>query len=351
MLNDKSSSSRVSLTNVPNRPQETDEDEDNNEFREGCKTSTSTSTALDIGKKNRSSDRYIYPPPTPHVYLDKSIIITTASASASDSDSEAIGINNPILGSIVGLTSAESDINSPPIIIGGYNPQNPNKFDDDGDEDVIVIIDQDATHEGAFPHEGAFTLQIAMNNSNPNNMYSAVSLIDSPTGSKTSINTNPSHPDHTNPSHPSHPYHPDHPVSPSDHDELQLKYLESSGGESSGGARTITGSDQHQQPNNHPDLDLEDAIQLPMLPKMYNTPVLRLFALPLYRNLLFCLVGLYFTVTGVQYWGTAYFESQFQADAEFVRFLFIVVSATAPTLGVVFGGAVIDRIGGMVCRL
>jgi hypothetical protein len=44
--------------------------------------------------------------------------------------------------------------------------------------------------------------------------------------------------------------------------------------------------------------------------------------------------------------GTAYFESMFLADATAVRFLFIAVSATAPTLGVIIGGVIIDRIGG-----
>lgn len=50
------------------------------------------------------------------------------------------------------------------------------------------------------------------------------------------------------------------------------------------------------------------------------------------------MTALYFTVTGVQYWGTTYLSVSLQAPLPLVNLLFIVCAATGPTLGVFFGG-------------
>lgn len=56
---------------------------------------------------------------------------------------------------------------------------------------------------------------------------------------------------------------------------------------------------------------------------------------------------LYFTVTGVQFWGTKYLSIALQAPLPLVNLLFVVCAATGPTLGVFFGGYLIDSgVGG-----
>lgn len=56
---------------------------------------------------------------------------------------------------------------------------------------------------------------------------------------------------------------------------------------------------------------------------------------------------LYFTVTGVQFWGTKYFTVVLHAPLPIVNTLFVLCAATGPTLGVFFGGWLIDSyIGG-----
>lgn len=56
--------------------------------------------------------------------------------------------------------------------------------------------------------------------------------------------------------------------------------------------------------------------------------------------------ALYFTVTGVQYWGTKYLLVSLHAPLLLVNALFVVTAATAPVLGVIFGGYIIDVFGG-----
>jgi len=58
------------------------------------------------------------------------------------------------------------------------------------------------------------------------------------------------------------------------------------------------------------------------------------------------LSSLFFVVTGIQFWATAYLIEVLRAPKEQVMSLFVFTSATAPILGVVFGGAFIDKIGG-----
>ncbi len=45
------------------------------------------------------------------------------------------------------------------------------------------------------------------------------------------------------------------------------------------------------------------------------------------------MAALYFTVTGVQFWGTSYLLLALGAHRPLVNLLFIVCAATAPTLG------------------
>lgn len=56
--------------------------------------------------------------------------------------------------------------------------------------------------------------------------------------------------------------------------------------------------------------------------------------------------ALYFTVTGVQYWGTKYLLISLKAPLLLVNMLFISCAATGPVLGVIFGGYLIDIFGG-----
>ena len=59
--------------------------------------------------------------------------------------------------------------------------------------------------------------------------------------------------------------------------------------------------------------------------------------------LAFCsgLTGLYFVVTGVQYWTPDYLKNIIGQDEAIVAYTFSVTSATAPVGGVIIGGIVI----------
>ena len=72
----------------------------------------------------------------------------------------------------------------------------------------------------------------------------------------------------------------------------------------------------------------------------------QLFRSPLYVLLTLALCGLYFTVTGIQYWITDYLEQVIGAPKEQVLTWFAITSCTAPAMGVVFGGWLVDRMGG-----
>lgn len=58
------------------------------------------------------------------------------------------------------------------------------------------------------------------------------------------------------------------------------------------------------------------------------------------------MTALYFSVTGVQFWGTKYLAIALRAPLPLVNLLFIVCAATGPTLGVFFGGWIVDKMGG-----
>lgn len=58
------------------------------------------------------------------------------------------------------------------------------------------------------------------------------------------------------------------------------------------------------------------------------------------------LTALYFVVTGVQFWGTSYMLIVLKAPQALVNLMFVACAASGPTLGVLVGGAVVDRFGG-----
>ena len=71
----------------------------------------------------------------------------------------------------------------------------------------------------------------------------------------------------------------------------------------------------------------------------------------LFLSLTLSLCGLYFVVTGIQFWITDYLttpvsEGGIGADVGLVVICFALSSLTGPTLGVFFGGYYIDRHGG-----
>ena len=67
---------------------------------------------------------------------------------------------------------------------------------------------------------------------------------------------------------------------------------------------------------------------------------------PVYVCLTFSLASLYFTVTGVQYWGTAYMTLVLHGNPGLASSLFIGVAATGPVMGVFCGGWAVDKLGG-----
>lgn len=67
---------------------------------------------------------------------------------------------------------------------------------------------------------------------------------------------------------------------------------------------------------------------------------------PLYLTLTFAMCGLYFEVTGIQFWATDYFQKELDEPKSSVITWFAIASVTAPTSGVVFGGWIVDRLGG-----
>jgi len=55
---------------------------------------------------------------------------------------------------------------------------------------------------------------------------------------------------------------------------------------------------------------------------------------------------LYFVITGIQFWISDYMRIVLGQQKEKVFFAFAVISITGPTLGVVVGGTILDKIGG-----
>ncbi|GMH55915.1 hypothetical protein TrST_g5155 [Triparma strigata] len=76
------------------------------------------------------------------------------------------------------------------------------------------------------------------------------------------------------------------------------------------------------------------------------TCLLALLKSPVYVCLTCSLASLYFTVTGVQYWGTAYMKLVLNGNPAVTSSLFIGVAATGPVMGVFCGGWAVDKLGG-----
>ena len=58
------------------------------------------------------------------------------------------------------------------------------------------------------------------------------------------------------------------------------------------------------------------------------------------------LTALFYVVTGVQFWITKYLSDELGNDVQKVGISFVICSATGPTIGVLFGGWLIDKAGG-----
>ena len=63
-------------------------------------------------------------------------------------------------------------------------------------------------------------------------------------------------------------------------------------------------------------------------------------------RLVFALSGLYFIVTGIQFWATIYMVEKVGAEPLTVKTGFVLTSITGPLIGVFFGGWLIDKLGG-----
>lgn len=86
-----------------------------------------------------------------------------------------------------------------------------------------------------------------------------------------------------------------------------------------------------------------------LLGKLHKTPwspILELVTSPVYMYLVLAMTALYFVVTGVQFWGTSYMTVALKAPLPLVQSTFIFCSASGPTSGVVFGGWLVDKVGG-----
>eukprot|EP00946_MAST-07B_sp_MAST-7B-sp1_P002125 g2125.t1 len=74
--------------------------------------------------------------------------------------------------------------------------------------------------------------------------------------------------------------------------------------------------------------------------------VIRILSSYYFSVTVFTLTALYFVVTSVQFWATEYLINSRGYNSHKVMLAFIITSASAPILGVLFGGWIIDRIGG-----
>eukprot|EP00928_Gymnodinium_smaydae_P014578 TRINITY_DN15366_c1_g1_i2.p1 TRINITY_DN15366_c1_g1~~TRINITY_DN15366_c1_g1_i2.p1 ORF type:complete len:532 (-),score=34.70 TRINITY_DN15366_c1_g1_i2:53-1648(-) len=72
---------------------------------------------------------------------------------------------------------------------------------------------------------------------------------------------------------------------------------------------------------------------------------LKLLKYPMYASQLFTQCALFFVVTAIQQWASEFFTTEFRRNKTEVTTVFVIVSATAPILGVVIGSSVIDSIG------
>ncbi|KDO27812.1 hypothetical protein SPRG_07410 [Saprolegnia parasitica CBS 223.65] len=71
-----------------------------------------------------------------------------------------------------------------------------------------------------------------------------------------------------------------------------------------------------------------------------------LLRIPVFTSIVLGLSSLFFCVTGIQYWTTLFLTTNLDDSAYTIHLAYLVVSGTGPILGVVFGGKLIDYIGG-----
>ena len=67
---------------------------------------------------------------------------------------------------------------------------------------------------------------------------------------------------------------------------------------------------------------------------------------PIYCGLVVSISGLYFVVTGIQYWITAYMIQVLGASPDTAAIYFVVITLTGPIVGVVVGGILTQYVGG-----
>lgn len=67
---------------------------------------------------------------------------------------------------------------------------------------------------------------------------------------------------------------------------------------------------------------------------------------PVFCGLVGTMAGLYFVVTGLQYWISAYMTNVLGASPEMAAFYYVVLCFTGPIVGVVAGGVITQYIGG-----
>jgi len=65
-----------------------------------------------------------------------------------------------------------------------------------------------------------------------------------------------------------------------------------------------------------------------------------------WRSATIALCALFFIVTGVQYWSSKYFIVSFGQPKVRVNTIFVCIAGSAPAIGIVAGGLIVDRLGG-----
>jgi MFS transporter, Spinster family, sphingosine-1-phosphate transporter len=78
----------------------------------------------------------------------------------------------------------------------------------------------------------------------------------------------------------------------------------------------------------------------------YFKSVRNIFKRPMFVFTMLTISSIYFVVTGVQFWISDYMIVTLNASQGMVFTAFALVSITAPTLGVLLGGNICDRLGG-----
>jgi hypothetical protein len=104
---------------------------------------------------------------------------------------------------------------------------------------------------------------------------------------------------------------------------------------------------QHDDAEAVGQLDFDDSLNMTVVD---DTPLCAQLKLMLMSPVFVCVVlalsALYFVVTGIQFWATRYLLVVIGADYGTIVVSFALVTVTAPVVGVVFGGWVIDQKGG-----